>query len=70
MAPEPAISSLRAPLDPAGAERLSGWLRGYKTIPGVPDELFDRVCPGNGSQLQLPPDWAPRFGGEVLGAEC
>jgi uncharacterized circularly permuted ATP-grasp superfamily protein/uncharacterized alpha-E superfamily protein len=38
-----AIASMRPPLDPAGAERLSGWLRGYKTITGVPDELFDAM---------------------------
>jgi uncharacterized circularly permuted ATP-grasp superfamily protein/uncharacterized alpha-E superfamily protein len=29
------------PLDAAGAARLSGWLRGYKPLNGVPDELFD-----------------------------
>ena len=31
----------RPSLDRAGAERLSAWLRDYRTIPGVPDELFD-----------------------------
>src|SRR5260370_33035681 len=30
-----------APLDAAGADRLSGWLRGYRTVMGIPDELFD-----------------------------
>jgi uncharacterized circularly permuted ATP-grasp superfamily protein/uncharacterized alpha-E superfamily protein len=30
-----------APLDAAGADRLSGWLRGYRPIMGIPDELFD-----------------------------
>ena len=30
-----------APLDPAGADRLSGWLRGYRPVVGIPDELFD-----------------------------
>ena len=29
------------PLDQAGAERFSAWLRDYRTLPGVPDELFD-----------------------------
>jgi uncharacterized circularly permuted ATP-grasp superfamily protein/uncharacterized alpha-E superfamily protein len=29
------------PLDAAGAARLSAWLRGYKPLTGVPDELFD-----------------------------
>ncbi|MGI4880526.1 MAG: circularly permuted type 2 ATP-grasp protein, partial [Janthinobacterium lividum] len=28
-------------LDPASAARLSSWLRNYRTLPGVPDELFD-----------------------------
>jgi uncharacterized circularly permuted ATP-grasp superfamily protein/uncharacterized alpha-E superfamily protein len=31
----------RPPLDAAGAGRLSGWLKGYRPLPGVPDELFD-----------------------------
>jgi uncharacterized circularly permuted ATP-grasp superfamily protein/uncharacterized alpha-E superfamily protein len=31
----------RPPLDPDGAERLSGWLRGYRPLAGIPDELFD-----------------------------
>jgi len=31
----------REDLDPAGKERLSGWLRGYRPLPGIPDELFD-----------------------------
>ncbi|HLZ83477.1 MAG TPA: circularly permuted type 2 ATP-grasp protein [Caulobacteraceae bacterium] len=30
-----------APLDAAGADRLSGWLRGYRPLAGIPDELFD-----------------------------
>ena len=28
-------------LAPSAAGRLSGWLRGYRTLPGVPDELID-----------------------------
>lgn len=31
----------RSNLRPEAAERLSGWLRGYQPLPGVPDELFD-----------------------------
>jgi len=31
----------RPDLDPLGAQRLSDWLQGYKTLPGVPDELID-----------------------------
>ena len=30
-----------APLDADGASRLSGWLRGYRPVMGIPDELFD-----------------------------
>jgi uncharacterized circularly permuted ATP-grasp superfamily protein/uncharacterized alpha-E superfamily protein len=37
----PDLAQRLAPLDPAGADRLSGWLRGYRTIVGIPDELFD-----------------------------
>jgi uncharacterized circularly permuted ATP-grasp superfamily protein/uncharacterized alpha-E superfamily protein len=35
------IAQRFAPLDAAGADRLSGWLRGYRPIMGIPDELFD-----------------------------
>ena len=28
-------------LDPAAADRLSGWLRNYRPLPGIPDELMD-----------------------------
>lgn len=28
-------------LEPSAAQRLSAWLKGYKPLPGVPDELFD-----------------------------
>ena len=28
-------------LEPTAAQRLSGWLKGYHPLPGVPDELFD-----------------------------
>ena len=31
----------REVLDVEAAARLSGWLRGYKALPGVPDELID-----------------------------
>ncbi len=33
----------REDLKPAAADRLSSWLRNYKPLPGVPDELFDRT---------------------------
>ncbi len=35
------VASRRPSLDPAGADRLSAWLRDYRTLPGIPDELFD-----------------------------
>ena len=31
----------RGNLDASAAERLSGWLQGYRPLAGVPDELFD-----------------------------
>lgn len=31
----------RLDLEPTAAKRLSGWLKGYKPLPGIPDELFD-----------------------------
>lgn len=31
----------REKLDSSAVARLSGWLRNYKTLPGIPDELFD-----------------------------
>ncbi len=31
----------KQPLDPAAADRLSRWLKGYRPLVGVPDELFD-----------------------------
>jgi len=33
----------RSDLDPQGAARLSRWLRDYRPLSGVPDELFDRT---------------------------
>ena len=31
----------RDDLEPSAAKRLSGWLRGYSPLKGIPDELFD-----------------------------
>jgi uncharacterized circularly permuted ATP-grasp superfamily protein/uncharacterized alpha-E superfamily protein len=44
LAPESA-SALRKShaLGAAAAARLSGWLRGYSPVPGIPDELLDRT---------------------------
>ncbi|MET0295292.1 MAG: circularly permuted type 2 ATP-grasp protein, partial [Phenylobacterium sp.] len=33
----------KADLQPSAARRLSGWLRGYKPLQGIPDELIDRM---------------------------
>ncbi len=41
MAAETATQRRREDLEPSAAKRLSGWLRGYTPIPGIPDELFD-----------------------------
>ena len=30
-------------LEPSAAQRLSGWLKGYRAVPGIPDELFDTM---------------------------
>lgn len=37
-APKP---TAKPDLDASAARRLSGWLRGYKPLPGIPDELLD-----------------------------
>jgi len=34
-------TSAKADLEPSAARRLSGWLRGYKPLQGIPDELVD-----------------------------
>ncbi len=42
MAADPSSRSRpRGDLDPAAAERLSGWLRNYRPVSGIPDELYD-----------------------------
>ena len=40
-------------LGPAAAARLSGWLRDYRTLAGVPDELFDVTGRPRGDWLNL-----------------
>ena len=37
----PGATKRRGDLDAAAAIRLSEWLRGYRPIQGIPDELFD-----------------------------
>jgi len=41
MADRSAAARRRGDLDAEAAARLSGWLRGYRTVQGIPDELFD-----------------------------
>jgi uncharacterized circularly permuted ATP-grasp superfamily protein/uncharacterized alpha-E superfamily protein len=41
MAVEAPLATRQTNLDPEAAKRLSTWLRDYRTLPGVPDELFD-----------------------------
>jgi len=42
LAPDPSSAARRAEnLDAAAADRLSGWLGGYRPLIGIPDELFD-----------------------------
>ena len=36
-----ASAAQKADLDAAAAQRLSGWLRDYRPLPGIPDELLD-----------------------------
>ena len=34
---------VKGDLDPSAARRLSGWLRGYRPLQGIPDELIDAM---------------------------
>ncbi|MET0271629.1 MAG: circularly permuted type 2 ATP-grasp protein [Phenylobacterium sp.] len=43
MAAETAAKRRGEDLAPSAAKRLSGWLRGYTPLPGIPDELFDAM---------------------------
>src|ERR1700761_5407194 len=55
----------RNDLPPAAAQRLSSWLRGYKPIPGIPDELFDHLGRPREYWLRLLGDFAEFQGDEV-----
>ena len=41
--PRGATQRGREALEPSAAKRLSGWLKGYRPISGIPDELFDAM---------------------------
>ena len=55
----------RPALDPAGADRLSGWLRGYRTVAGIPDELFDSTGRPRDYWLQFLGELADYPAGEI-----
>jgi uncharacterized circularly permuted ATP-grasp superfamily protein/uncharacterized alpha-E superfamily protein len=66
LAPDPASAvRRREDLDPAGAERLSEWLRGYRPLPGIPDELFDATRRPRPHWLEFLGDLAEYPAGEV-----
>ena len=45
-------------LEPTAAKRLSAWLKGYKPLPGIPDELFDATGRPRGDWLSFLGDLA------------
>ena len=66
MAPDPSSAlRRREDLDPAGAQRLSGWLRGYRPLPGIPDELFDPTGRPRDHWLEFLGDLAEYPAGEI-----
>ncbi len=52
----------RPALDPGAAARLSGWLRSYRPMPGIPDELF-------GADRRPRDNWLALLGGVAEFAE-
>ena len=65
MAAETATKGRRAAdLEPSAAKRLSGWLRGYAPIQGIPDELFDATGRPRGDWLSFLGDFAEYPEGE------
>ena len=53
-----AAARRREDLDAEAAARLSGWLRGYRTIQGIPDELFDSMGRPRDHWMQFLGDFA------------
>lgn len=51
-------------LEPTAARRLSGWLKGYKPLTGIPDELFDALGRPRDHWLSLLGDFAEYPEGE------
>src|SRR5580693_8674648 len=58
MSDRSAAARRRGDLDPEAAARLSGWLRGYRTVPGIPDELFDGMGRPRDHWMQFLGDFA------------
>ncbi|CAN5796739.1 circularly permuted type 2 ATP-grasp protein [soil metagenome] len=54
----------QAHLEPNAARRLSGWLKGYKPLAGIPDELFDALGRPRDHWLSLLGDFAEYPEGE------
>jgi uncharacterized circularly permuted ATP-grasp superfamily protein/uncharacterized alpha-E superfamily protein len=54
----------QAHLEPTAARRLSGWLKGYKPLTGIPDELFDALGRPRDHWLSLLGDFAEYPEGE------
>ena len=52
-------------LEPTAARRLSAWLKGYKPLPGIPDELFDALGRPRGDWLSFLGDLAEYPEGEL-----
>ena len=64
MAAETAAKRRGEDLEPSAARRLSGWLRGYTPIAGIPDELFDAAGRPRGDWLSFLGDFAEYPEGE------
>lgn len=64
MATETAARRRGVDLEPSAAKRLSGWLRGYRPIQGIPDELFDATGRPRGDWLSFLGDFAEYPEGE------
>ena len=55
----------RADLVRSAATRLSGWLAGYRPLPGIPDELFDATGRPRASWLDFLGDFSEYGDGEI-----
>ena len=64
MADRSAAARRREDLDAEAAARLSGWLRGYRPFPGIPDELFDAMGSPRDHWMQFLGDFAEYPEGE------